>query len=159
MRQFRRRKLLILETNLDDMNPQGFEPLMERLFAAGALDVVLIPAVMKKSRPAVVVQILAEPKRQEKLLEILFAESTTLGIRSYLVERFELNRKLKKIRTPYGDLTVKVGTDRRGRVLNIAPEYESCLAVSRRKKISLKKVYLAGLHNSIFLCMIRGKKI
>ncbi len=139
--KFHRRKLLILESNLDDMNPQWFEPLMERLFAAGALDVVLIPSIMKKSRPAVILQVLSEPKRQEKMLEILFSESTTLGVRSYPVERFELTRRLKKVKTPHGELTVKVGTDRKGRVMNVAPEYESARALASRKKIPLKTIY------------------
>src|SRR3989338_4172039 len=141
--KFHRRKLLVFECNLDDMNPQCFEPLMERLFAAGALDVVLIPSIMKKSRPAVVLQVLTEPRRQEKLLEILFSESTTLGVRSYPVDRFELTRKTKQVRTPHGALTVKVGADRRGRGMNVAPEYESCLKMSRKKRVPLKRIYAA----------------
>lgn len=146
--KFRSRKLLVLETNLDDMNPQGFEPLMERLFAAGALDVVLIPAVMKKSRPAVVVQILAEPKKREALLQVVFEESTTLGVRSYGVDRFELEREAKKVRTRYGLVAVKIGRDLSGRVLNVFPEYESCRLLSRSKGIAFKKVYREALRQT-----------
>lgn len=139
--KFRSRKLLVLETNLDDMSPQWYEPLMDRLFKAGALDVVLIPSIMKKSRPAVMLQVLTEPKRQDKCLEIIFAESTTLGIRSYHVNRFELSRKLRRVKTDWGELMVKEGRDRFGRLLNQTPEFESAKALSYKQRVPLKKIY------------------
>ena len=141
----KKRKLEVLEANLDDMNPQWYESLMERLFAAGALDVTLIPAFMKKNRPAVVLQVLTKPNLRQKLLGIIFEETTTLGIRSYLVNRYELPREFRKVKTPYGEVTVKISRDGRGRVLNISPEYASCLALAKKKKVPLKTIYAATL--------------
>lgn len=144
----RSRKLIVLEANIDDMNPQWFEPLMERLFEAGALDVTLIPAIMKKSRPATIVQVLTEPKRRDQILKIIFEESTTLGIRSYAVERHELKRVVKKIQTEFGTVEVKIGRDGTGSIVNISPEYESCKLLAKKKKVPLKKIYQAALCSS-----------
>lgn len=141
------RKLVVLEANIDDMNPQWFELLMERLFEAGALDVTLIPAVMKKSRPATILQVLTEPKRKNRLLKVIFEESTTLGVRSYIVERHELTRVVKKNRTNFGTVEVKIGRDGTGNVVNVAPEYESCKLLAKKKGVSLKKVYQAALNS------------
>lgn len=139
------RKLIVLEANIDDMNPQWFEPLMDRLFDAGALDVTLIPAIMKKSRPATILQVLTEPGKRDRLLKIIFAESTTLGARSYAVERHELTRSIKKIRTEFGPVEVKIGRDGTGTVVNIAPEYESCKLLAKKNGVPQKKVYQAAL--------------
>ncbi len=133
------------------MNPQWFEPLMERLFEAGALDVVLIPAIMKKSRPAVVLQVLTEPRRQERLFGIIFEESTTLGVRSYPVTRYELKREIKTVKTPYGNVRVKIARDTNGKVFNVAPEFESCRALSRKKGVPLKKIYAAVTRATLFM--------
>jgi len=145
MAPFKSKKLLVLEANIDDMNPQWYEPLMENLFEAGALDVTLIPSLMKKNRPAVVLQILTEPRLKNKLLEMMFQHSTTLGVRSYFVERFELRREIKKVKTPYGVVAVKVARDATGQVINVAPEYESCLELARKNKVSVKIVHAAVL--------------
>jgi uncharacterized protein (DUF111 family) len=141
MSSFKSRKLIVLEANIDDMNPEWYGPLVERLFEARALDVTLIPVIMKKSRPGVILQILAEPRLREKLLEIVFGESTTLGVRSYPATRFELHREIKKVKTVYGEVLVKIGRDQKGRVLNISPEYESCKMLSKKKRIPLKRIY------------------
>lgn len=148
MPSFKSRKLIVLEANIDDMNPQWYEPLMERLFEAGALDVILIPAIMKKSRPATVIQVLMDPKRRDRLLKILFEESTTLGVRSYVVERYELTRVVKKIRTDFGTIEVKIGHDGTGNVVNITPEYESCKLLAKKTKVSVKKIYQSALRAS-----------
>ncbi len=142
------RKLAILESNLDDMNPEWFEPLMDQLFKRGALDVWFIPIIMKKSRPAILLQVLCQPKKKKDLVGVILNESTTLGVRSYEVERFELQREVRKIKTPYGRILVKVGLDAQGRVMNVAPEYESCRQLSLKKKIPLKKIYAACLKKS-----------
>lgn len=147
----KKRKLVVLEANLDDMNPEWFPPLSDRLFAAGALDVTLIPALMKKGRPAVILQVLAEPRIRQELLRIVFEESTTLGVRSYPVTRYELKRELKKVKTRYGEVVVKIGRDARGRILNISPEYEACRALARRKKLPLKKIYSETLRKALDL--------
>jgi len=145
MPPFKSRRLIVLETNLDDMNPEWYETLMDRLFKAGALDVTLVPVLMKKSRPAVVLQVLADERRQPRLLEIFFRESTTLGVRSHPVTRFELKRKIKKVKTIYGEVKLKIACDQKGKTLNISPEYESCRDLAKKKKIPLKKVYAAAL--------------
>ncbi len=142
---FKSQKLVVLEANLDDMNPEWYGPLSEDLFAAGALDVTLIPVIMKKSRPAVILQVLAMPVDKVKLLKVLFEDSTTFGVRTYPVERFELKRILKKVQTSYGPVTVKLGLDPSNRIVNAAPEYESCRKISREKKIPIKKIYAEAL--------------
>lgn len=143
--KLKKQKLLVIEANIDDMNPEWFEPLMEKLFEVGALDVVLIPIIMKRSRPAVTLQVLAKPTLQKKLLEIIFRESTTLGVRNYTVDRFELNRKTKEVKTPYGMVVVKMGLDEKGAVVNCQPEYRSCREVAKRGKVPIKTVYRAAI--------------
>jgi len=135
----------VLEANLDDMNPEWCEVAMERLFDAGALDVWFQPIAMKKNRPAFLAGALAEPKRRDALLKVFFEETTTLGVRVTQAERFELARELKTVRTPYGDVVVKVGRDAKGRILNASPEHESCKSLAKKKAVPLKKVYQAAL--------------
>lgn len=142
---FKSRKLLVIEANIDDMNPEWSGHLSERLFEEGALDVSFLPALMKKGRPAFVLQVLAEKKLKNRLLQVVFEESTSLGVRTYEVERFELSRQIQKVRTPYGPVDVKVGCDAAGRILNAAPEYESCKRLAKQKRIPLKTVYTAAL--------------
>jgi hypothetical protein len=142
---FKSRKLIVLEANLDDMNPEWCEVLMERLFEAGALDVWFQPILMKKNRPAFLAGALAEPGRRDALLRVFFEEATTLGVRVTAAERFELARELKRVRTPYGEAVVKIGRDARGRVLNVSPEHESCKSLAKKKGVALKKVYQAAL--------------
>lgn len=146
--KYKSKKLIILEANIDDMNPQGYEPLMGSLFEAGALDVTLCPVMMKKNRPGTLVSALCPPDKREKILKIFFEGSTTLGVRSYEVERFELEREFKKVKTPYGLVTVKIGKDPSGKILNSAPEYESCRKIARQKRVPIKQVYQAALKAS-----------
>ena len=144
MAKFKSRELIVLEANLDNMNPEWSETLMERLFAAGALDVWFQPVVMKKNRPGILAGALAEPARRDGLLKAFFEESTTLGVRVKPVERFELARKLIRVSTPYGRVEVKAGLGPGGRVLNAAPEYESCKSLAKKKGVPLKKIYQAA---------------
>lgn len=141
----KKRKLVVLESNIDDMNPEWFGPLSEHLFETGALDVTLIPVQMKKNRPGVILQVLTEPRLRERLLKVIFEESTTFGVRSYPVTRYELKREIRKVKTPYGEVAVKIGRDARGRVLNISPEYDSCRVLAEKKGIPLKKIYQSAI--------------
>jgi pyridinium-3,5-bisthiocarboxylic acid mononucleotide nickel chelatase len=100
-------KLVVLETNIDDMNPQWYDPLLEHLLEAGALDCLLIPCQMKKNRPAVLVQVLSKPETQARLQNILLDETTTLGIRSYTVDRLCLTRQIRLLKTPWGTVRIK----------------------------------------------------
>lgn len=103
----KKEKLIILETNIDDMNPQWYDSLMEHLLQSGALDCLLIPCQMKKNRPAVLIQVLSRPENQAHLQEILLRETSTLGIRSYEVARRSLERTIQSIKTPWGPIRIK----------------------------------------------------
>ncbi len=127
------------------MNPEWFALASERLFETGALDVTLVPVIMKKGRPGIIVSVLCLPSLKKRLLPVLFEETTTLGVRAYEVERFELKRELKKVKTPFGMVLVKIGKDDSGRVINMAPEYESCKALAKKTGVSLKKIYATAL--------------
>lgn len=134
-----RERVLVLETHIDDMNPELYEPLMAALFAAGALDVALAPIQMKKNRPGVRLTVIAPPAAREGLLERLFLDSTTLGVRVQEVERVAAHRRQETINTPYGPLMVKVmeyGGHRR-----VMPEYEACREMAEKQGIPLIEVY------------------
>jgi hypothetical protein len=143
----REEHLLVLETNIDDLNPELYEHVMERLFAAGARDVFLAPIQMKKNRPGVLLWVLGEITNSDKLSAILFAETSTLGIRSYPVARLALRRESKEVVTPYGTVRVKLAYGPNGRV-NIAPEYEDCKRVAREKELPLKLIYEAAISSA-----------
>ena len=129
----------VLEANLDDMNPQIFGYLLERALGAGALDVFATPVQMKKSRPGTLVTILCKPQDEEKFRGMLFAETTTLGVRSQLVERYSLPREHVTVKTRFGDVRVKVSrTD--GRVQHASPEYEDCRKLAEDGNVPLQEV-------------------
>jgi uncharacterized protein (TIGR00299 family) protein len=136
--------VLVMEATIDDMSPELAGYLLERLLEAGALDVFLTPVQMKKSRPGVNVTVLAPPSLREEMAGILFAESTTLGLRCSEVERQVLERKVVRVVTRFGKIAVKLGLSD-GRVLNVAPEFEDCRRVASRKGVSLKEVQHAAL--------------
>ncbi|HVG96025.1 MAG TPA: nickel pincer cofactor biosynthesis protein LarC, partial [Chloroflexota bacterium] len=132
-----------LETNVDDMNPEWYGHLGERLLAEGALDVTLIPALMKKGRPGTLVSVLVRPEGVEPALGTLFAETTTLGVRIREVARRTLDRRVVAVETPYGRVRVKLGL-LDGAVRSAAPEYEDCRAAARRADVPLRRVYEAA---------------
>jgi uncharacterized protein (TIGR00299 family) protein len=115
--------LVAVETTIDDMSPQLYEPLVERLLAAGALDVYLTPVVMKRSRPGTVLTALAPPDLAERLAETLFRETTTIGVRWSEVTRRRLPRELVRLSTSVGPVTFKVSR-LGGRVVTVTPEFE-----------------------------------
>jgi pyridinium-3,5-bisthiocarboxylic acid mononucleotide nickel chelatase len=134
---------VVIEANIDDMNPQLFENLMEKLLEAGALDVLTIPVQMKKSRPGILLHVLASPSSVEELLRIIYTESTSIGARTYPVTKRMLQRETRMIDTPYGLLRVKIAWLGE-RVVNVAPEYEDCREAARRSGVSLKDVLAAA---------------
>lgn len=134
-----REKVLVLETHIDDMNPELYEPLMAALFAAGALDVALSPIQMKKNRPGVRLTVIAPPAAREALLMRLFTDSTTLGVRLLEVERVTARRWQETIDTPYGPLPVKVTQYGGGR--RLLPEYEACRKLAEEHGLPLIEVY------------------
>ena len=132
-------QLFMLEANLDDMNPQVFNFFAERALAAGALDVFFTPVQMKKNRPGVLLSVLCSPAQREKLMEMFFQETTTLGVRGYEVFRRALERESVPVQTPYGEVRVKVAR-RNGQVLHFSPEFEDCRRLATENEIPLKKV-------------------
>jgi uncharacterized protein (TIGR00299 family) protein len=129
----------VLEANLDDMNPQIFGYLLEKALASGALDVFATPIQMKKSRPGMLVSILCKPEDESKFQAMLFAETTTLGVRSHLVERYALPREHLTVTTRFGEVRVKVARTG-GRVLHASPEFEDCRKLAEEKNVPLQEV-------------------
>ncbi|MEW5919476.1 MAG: nickel pincer cofactor biosynthesis protein LarC [Bacillota bacterium] len=132
--------LEIIEANIDDLNPEIYEYLLERLFAGGALDVYFSPIQMKKNRPAVKVTILADPQKSHLLGQILLQETTTIGYRRQPAEKIMLRRGERYVDTPWGKVKIKVAGSH-PHYYNIAPEYADCVRIAREKGIPLKKIY------------------
>jgi pyridinium-3,5-bisthiocarboxylic acid mononucleotide nickel chelatase len=131
---------LLLETNIDDMNPQFYEPLSERLFAAGALDVWLTPITMKKGRPATMVSAIVTADRRDEVERALFVESTTIGVRATPVSRTRAPRRFETVATRWGDVRLKLrGWD--GRVIGAMPEYDDCLRLSRASGAPIREIW------------------
>jgi uncharacterized protein (TIGR00299 family) protein len=135
-------RLLVIETNIDDMSPQLFGYVMEQALALGALDCYLTPVQMKKNRPGVLLSILCRPPLREALTELLFKETTTLGVRSFEVERRALERECVRVETPFGPIDVKVAR-LNGLVVNEMPEYEQCRAAAQAAGVALRVVEAA----------------
>ncbi len=135
-----RDSITVIESNIDDMNPQFYDYIMDRLFEGGALDVFLTPIIMKKNRPAVKITILSENEKTDSLAGILLSETTSFGVRIYGADRIKLEREIRTITTEYGDVKVKIGK-REGRIINIAPEYEDCKRIAKERGISIREVY------------------
>lgn len=134
-------RLLVLEANLDDMNPQLFAYFAERAFAGNALDVYFCPVQMKKNRPGVLLSVLCRPEQREALTRIFFEETTTLGVRSSEVLRRALERETIRVETQYGPVPVKVAREN-GRVVNFAPEFEDCRRIAAARQVPLRAVLL-----------------
>ena len=132
-----------LEANLDDLVPEHFDHLMERLFDAGALDVGLQHLQMKKNRPGFLVRVLARPSERIPLARVLFAESTTVGVRSVEYDRLVLHRESKTVKTPYGKIRVKLVRSPDGR-REASPEYDDCKAAARKHDVPLREVVRAA---------------
>jgi len=126
----------VIETNIDDMNPQVYEYVLERLFDSGALDVTLTQVIMKKGRPGIVLTVLCYEERRMDIIDILFRETTTIGVRSYEAQRTTLKREIKKINTKFGKVRVKRSTMPDG-TLKLSPEYEDCRRTARESGKSL----------------------
>jgi uncharacterized protein (TIGR00299 family) protein len=131
---------LVLETNVDDLNPELYEYVLERVFAAGAQDAWLVPIVMKKGRPAVTIRVLCAPDREAEMHQIIFRETGTLGIRSAAVSKTTLDRDTLKVETTHGAVAVKIGV-LDGHVVTVAPEYEDCVRIAREAGVPAKDVF------------------
>lgn len=137
-------RIVKMESEIDDMNPQLFGPLMDALHAAGALDVFYTPVQMKKGRPGTLVTIIAPPDRRQALTDILFRESTTIGVRYEEMSRTRLERTIEPVETPYGRVRFKIA--RRGEEeLNAAPEFDDCARLAAERGVSIKTVQAAAI--------------
>src|SRR6266550_4019319 len=131
--------IAVLEANLDDLNPQVFGYVMDRLLQEGALDVFGIPVQMKKSRPGMLLTILVKPEDAARLTEIIFSETTTLGVRRRDESRQVLARKWITVTTKWGDVRLKIAS-MNGTVTNYAPEYDDCKRIAAEHQVPLKDV-------------------
>ena len=132
-------RVVVIECEIDDMNPQLFGVAMDRLYAAGALEVFYVSAQMKKNRPGTLLTVVAPPERRETLSEIIFKETTTIGLRYAEVDRECLQRELVTVETPVGAVRIKVAW-RDGRLVNAVPEFEDCAALAAARHLSVKEV-------------------
>jgi len=129
----------VIETNIDDMNPQFYESVFEKLFANGALDVFMTNIMMKKSRPAIQLTVLCTPEKEPQLTQLIFEETTTIGLRIRQEARRKLQREVREIETEFGKIKFKVSL-LDGKILNHSPEYEDCKKIALAHGLSVKEV-------------------
>lgn len=136
-----------IETNLDDVSPQILGAVMQKLFAAGALDVWFTPIQMKKNRPGVMLSALCEETIVPALADLIFAETTAFGLRVEKIQRLKLARRFATVPTRHGEITVKIGM-KGDRVMQLAPEFESCRAAAELAGVPLREVHAAALETA-----------
>jgi uncharacterized protein (TIGR00299 family) protein len=132
-------RVTVIECEIDDMNPQIFGVVMDRLYAAGALEVFYIPVQMKKNRPGTLLTVVTSPERRSQMTEVIFRETTTIGLRHYDVDRECLQREIVTVETPIGAVRFKVAR-RDGRVMNAVPEFEDCVKLAAATNLPVKEV-------------------
>ena len=130
---------VLLDTNIDDMTPEIYGYLIDRLLEAGARDAFLTSVIMKKGRPGIQLTVLADPNKETELTELIFSETTTLGIRRLPVQRHILERRTDTVQTPYGPIRVKIADI--GGKQRITPEYDDCARIAREKQVPILDVY------------------
>jgi len=139
-------EISIIEANLDDMNPQIYGYFLEKALAAGALDVYTTPVQMKKNRPGTLLTLLCKPADTNNLMSLVFAETTTLGARTYRAQRRALPRETVNVHTQYGDVHVKLSRVN-GSIRHVAPEYEDCRKLASEKNVPLQQVINEALRS------------
>ncbi|HEY5576486.1 MAG TPA: nickel insertion protein, partial [Clostridiaceae bacterium] len=133
-------EVCILECNIDDMNPEIYEYIMERLFNNGALDAYRIPILMKKERFGVILSVICKEEDKEFLKEIIFLETSTIGIREHKLPRTKLKREFEVVDTAYGKASIKK-VYYKGQLLKIKPEYDDCRRLAENNNIPIKDIY------------------
>jgi uncharacterized protein (TIGR00299 family) protein len=141
---FERDTVTRIETNIDDLSPEITGAVTEQLLKAGALDVYLTPVQMKKNRPGLLLSVLCEEDAVGRLAELILRQTTSFGVRMEKVERLKLARKFEQVKTPFGEVTVKIGLLGAERV-QVSPEFDSVRAVSEASGAPMKEVYQAAL--------------
>ena len=139
-------EIAVVEANLDDMNPQIYGHFLERALTAGALDVYTTPVQMKKNRPGTLLTVLCKPQDTNALMSLIFAETTTFGVRTYRAQRRTLPREFVNVATDYGDVRVKISRAN-GRILHVAPEYDDCRKLAVEKNVPLQRVISEALRS------------
>jgi hypothetical protein len=137
-------RVIVVECEIDDMNPQLYGPLMDQLYAAGALEVFYMPVQMKKNRPGTMVTVLVAPEKRDAITDMLFRETTTIGVRYGERQRECLTREFVTVETPFGAVRIKVAR-RGGEVSNAQPEFDDCAALARERGVATKDVHAAAL--------------
>jgi uncharacterized protein (TIGR00299 family) protein len=130
----------VIETNIDDLNPQFYEIAVERLFAAGALDVYMSPLQMKKNRPGTLLSVICDPALTETIAAVVLAETSTLGVRISRRERICLDRRWEEVVTEFGTIRIKIG-EKNGKEIQAAPEYEDCKRAAAKHSVTIRRVY------------------
>jgi uncharacterized protein (DUF111 family) len=133
-------EVVVIETNIDDYNPELYEYVVERLFAAGARDVYLTTIQMKKGRPGVMLSVICDAANREVIAAVILSETSSIGLRYYPVQRVVLEREMRSVQTPYGAVRVKIARAPGGHD-NFAPEYEDCRRLAAEKNVPIKVVY------------------
>ncbi|HEY3297314.1 MAG TPA: nickel insertion protein, partial [Armatimonadota bacterium] len=134
----------VVETNIDDMNPEFYDSVFTKLFGAGALDVFLSPIQMKKNRPATLLSAICPIERTDDVAAVVLSETSSFGVRISPAERRCLDRKWETAATPYGDIRVKVGSIK-GQEITASPEYDDCRTAADAHKVPVRKVYEAAI--------------
>ncbi|MDF2876567.1 MAG: larC 1 [Sporomusa sp.] len=142
---------LVVEANIDDQNPELYSYIMDKLFAAGALDVWLTPIIMKKGRPATKLSALLLEDCQAKIAEVILEETTSIGMRFYPVTRAIANREFIVVGLPWGDVKVKISSYQ-GKICNVAPEYEDCRKIAEELGLPLKVIQHLALKEAMSFC-------
>jgi uncharacterized protein (TIGR00299 family) protein len=132
-------RVCVIECEIDDMNPQIFGVVMERLYAAGALEVFYVPVQMKKNRPGTLLSVVAPPDQRSRMTEVIFRETTTIGLRYHDVDRECLERRIVPVETPLGTVRFKIAS-RGGDVINAVPEFEDCAKLAAAHNLPVKEV-------------------
>jgi hypothetical protein len=133
-----------IETNIDDMNPQLYGNVLNKLFSAGAMDVYFTPIEMKKNRPATMLSVIAHKTDEAAIAQLILKETTTMGMRVIPVYRFEAERRMQKVQTEYGEVPLKLKI-LDGKVVQASPEYEDCSRLASEHNVPLIQVYLAAM--------------
>ena len=144
-------RAVLMEANIDDMNPEFYDHISDNLFSAGAADVFFTQIIMKKGRPGVILNVICEKGSENRLKEIIFTESTTLGMRSFEFNKDTLAREIFKVNTIYGEVTVK-RSFYNGKQVSVKPEYEDCRKIASERNIPVKEVY-----NNIISVIVNNK--
>ncbi len=149
-------KVFVIETNIDDMNPQIYEHVMDELFSAGALDIFLTQIIMKKSRPGVKLSVLSDEHAKDKLIKIILKETTSIGVRIYEVQRKILDREVKNINISFpgirGSHKVRIKASKSDKeIFKLTPEYEDCKKLAKKLKMPLREILQAVYRKSVSL--------